>query len=153
MANKQTLVDSEVWEEIRRKIYFPDGADEYKTSSRSLTELSREAFISHCPKKEKPLKIGYIVDVCREGGVTPCALILGLLYIHRLSLCKSPFLSKVSSTDVFLIAMVVASKYLQDEGEMEAFVNSEWAKIGQLSKSSVDALEMEFLNAIVRVIW
>jgi hypothetical protein len=25
---------------------------------------------------------------------------------------------------------VVASKYLQDEGEMEAFVNSEWAKIG-----------------------
>ncbi len=31
----------------------------------------------------------------------------------------------------FLICQVIASKYLNDEGEMEALTNSEWANIGE----------------------
>lgn len=32
-----TLVESKSWEDIRKKVYLPQDADEYQTSSRSLT--------------------------------------------------------------------------------------------------------------------
>ena len=95
-----------------------------------------------------------VINMCsyRNGGISPCALILGLIYIRRLSLVNPSYFNSVSSNDMFLIAMVshcvcvcvcvcvviyfaalliqvVASKYLQDEGETEALVNSEWAEI------------------------
>ena len=33
----ETLIESELWERIRPKLYLPHDVDEYKTSSRSLT--------------------------------------------------------------------------------------------------------------------
>ena len=47
---------------------------------------------------------------------------------------------------------VVASKYMNDEGELEALTNSDWAKVGSLTKTSLDELERMFLEAIVRVL-
>ena len=41
-----------------------------------------------------------------EGAVSPCSLILGLLYIKRLSQVNPNYVSHVSSRDLFLTAMV-----------------------------------------------
>ena len=44
---------------------------------------------------------------------------------------------------------MAASKYLNDDGETEALVNSDWADIGKLPRSKIDDLETQFLSAIV----
>ena len=44
---------------------------------------------------------------------------------------------------------MVASKYLYDEGEDEEVFNDEWGTAGKLDVQTVNALEMNFLNAIV----
>ena len=45
---------------------------------------------------------------------------------------------------------MIASKYLNDEGESEALTNSEWADIGCRPKTVLDEMERQFLSAIVR---
>ena len=49
-----------------------------------------------------------------------------------------------------LVSQVVASKYLNDEGESEALTNSEWAEVGCKGKPALDLMERRFLAAIVR---
>jgi len=43
----------------------------------------------------------------------------------------------------------VASKYLNDEGELEALTNTDFATIGSIPRPRLDHLEMKFLDAIV----
>ena len=44
---------------------------------------------------------------------------------------------------------MVASKFLQDDGEEDEVFNAEWAKSGYLTLPQMNLLEREFLNAIV----
>lgn len=44
---------------------------------------------------------------------------------------------------------MVASKFLNDEGEEDEVFNTEWAQSGGLSISYINQLEKEFLKAIV----
>jgi hypothetical protein len=46
---------------------------------------------------------------------------------------------------------MVASKYLYDEGEDEEVFNDEWGAAGKLDVQTVNALEMDFLNAMVSI--
>jgi hypothetical protein len=45
---------------------------------------------------------------------------------------------------------LVASKFLYDEGEDGALLNSEWAKLGHRKQSTLNSLERKFLKALVR---
>lgn len=44
---------------------------------------------------------------------------------------------------------MVASKFLNDEGEEDEVFNTEWAQSGHLSISQMNQLEKDFLQAIV----
>lgn len=44
---------------------------------------------------------------------------------------------------------MIASKYLNDDGEDDEVFNTEWAKSGNLTVPEINKLEREFLNAIV----
>lgn len=44
---------------------------------------------------------------------------------------------------------MVASKFLNDEGEEDEVFNTEWAQSGDLSISHMNQLEKDFLKAIV----
>lgn len=44
---------------------------------------------------------------------------------------------------------MVASKFLNDDGEDDEVFNVEWAKSGDLTLAQMNRLEMEFLDAIV----
>lgn len=48
---------------------------------------------------------------------------------------------------------MVASKYLYDEGEEEEVFNDEWGAAGKLDVKTVNNLEMNFLNAIVSLLF
>ncbi|KAM6893686.1 protein CNPPD1 [Xenentodon cancila] len=75
-------------------------------------------------------------------------MMLALVYIERLRHRNPEYLQKISSSDLFLISMMVASKYLYDEGEEEEVFNDEWGAAGKLNVQTVNNLEMNFLNAI-----
>lgn len=44
---------------------------------------------------------------------------------------------------------MVASKFLNDDGEDDEVFNMEWAKSGHLTVPQINRLEKEFLDAIV----
>ncbi|XP_016094840.1 protein CNPPD1-like [Sinocyclocheilus grahami] len=75
-------------------------------------------------------------------------MMLALIYIERLRHRNPEYLQQISSSDLFLISMMVASKYLYDEGEEEEVFNDEWGTAAKLDVQTVNTLEMNFLNAI-----
>lgn len=51
---------------------------------------------------------------------------------------------------IFLVQMV-ASKFLNDDGEEDEVFNMEWAKSGDLTIGEINRLEKDFLGAIVSI--
>lgn len=118
-------------------------------------------------------------SVRSQAAVSPCALLLALIYIERLRHKNPEYLQEVSSSDLFLISMVcglklspdlffyyvlliahhfhvvlqmVASKYLYDEGVTEEVFNDEWAEAAGMDVSDLNELERNFLHAVVGVL-
>ena len=52
------------------------------------------------------------------------------MYLDRLRSSNTKYLSTISSTDLFLVSLMVASKYLYDDGEEDEVFNDEWAASG-----------------------
>jgi len=73
---------------------------------------------------------------------------LGILYSERLRQTKSTYGERTPSSDLYVISLMVASKFLHDEGEAEEIFNDEWAEAAGLSVKTVNRLEREFLDAI-----
>ena len=73
---------------------------------------------------------------------------LALLYLERLRSSNAQYLNSISSTDLFLVSLLVASKYLNDDGEEDEVFNDEWATSGGLEKKELNRMELDFLSAI-----
>ncbi|KAG7241004.1 hypothetical protein INR49_026034 [Caranx melampygus] len=112
------------------------------------SDIAVEIFQKSAPSPIRKLQKKYASHVAREACISPCAMMLALVYIERLRHRNPEYLQKISSSDLFLISMMVASKYLYDEGEEEEVFNDEWGAAGKLDVQTVNNLEMNFLNAI-----
>ncbi|XP_045785575.1 protein CNPPD1 [Maniola jurtina] len=86
--------------------------------------------------------------VARSACVSPCALVLAILYLERLKRCNADYLCATSPADLFLVSLMVSNKFLQDDGEDDEVICSEWAASGGLDLAQLKKLEVEFLNAI-----
>ncbi|XP_006168703.1 protein CNPPD1 [Tupaia chinensis] len=136
---------------IRRRLYY--GWD-WETDC-SLEELSSpvadiavELLQKAAPSPIRRLQKKYVAHVSREACISPCAMMLALVYIERLRHRNPDYLQHVSSSDLFLISMMVASKYLYDEGEEEEVFNDEWGAAGGVAVPTLNALERGFLSAM-----
>ncbi|XP_011350799.1 protein CNPPD1 isoform X2 [Ooceraea biroi] len=94
------------------------------------------------------LDVGEASRISRNACVSPCALVLALLYIERLKNCNPEYLQQVAPSELFLVSLLVASKFLHDDGEEDEVCNGEWANSGQMSIARINKLEKEFLAAI-----
>jgi len=99
---------------------------------------------------ESRLDLGRAAQVSRETCASPTSLVLALLYLDRLRGSNPAYLTsgKVSSSDLFLVSLMVASKYLYDDGEEDEVFNEEWAASGGKSRKELNKLEIEFLTSI-----
>ncbi|KAL9957603.1 hypothetical protein ACROYT_G034522 [Oculina patagonica] len=129
----------------------------YNTTKSVRSDMSRGAHTRYVavdvlssvvPTKRKCLDTNYAMVVSRRAKISPCTLMMGILYSERLRQKNPEYLRRVSSSDLFLISMMVASKYLYDEGEDEEVFNDDWAKAGSKTVNDVNKLEMEFLASI-----
>ncbi|XP_033205332.1 protein CNPPD1 [Bombus vancouverensis nearcticus] len=114
-----------------------------------VTELAAELFTE--------VKGGYTLErldveeasrISRNACVSPCSLVLALLYLERLKDCNPEYLQQVAPSELFLVSLMVASKFLNDEGEDDEVFNAEWALSGDLTILQINQLEKDFLKAI-----
>lgn len=136
-------------ERVRKRLYYGLDKDvSLDALSGPVTDIAVEFFQKSAPSPIRKLHKKYAAHVAREACISPCAMMLALVYIERLRHRNPEYLQKISSSDLFLISMMVASKYLYDEGEEEEVFNDEWGTAGKMDVQTINGLEMNFLNAI-----
>ncbi|XP_012678891.1 protein CNPPD1 [Clupea harengus] len=134
---------------VRKRLYYGlDPDTSLDALSCPVTDIAVELLQKSAPSPIRKLQKKYAAHVAREACISPCAMMLALVYIERLRHRNPEYLQQISSSDLFLISMMVASKYLYDEGEEEEVFNDEWGAAGKLDVQTVNTLEMNFLNAI-----
>ena len=94
------------------------------------------------------LNMRYAASVSSKACISPCCVVLALIYMERLKSKNPDYLKSVSSCDIFLVSMMIASKYLFDDGETEEVFNDEWAVSGSIDLKILNQLEIGFLTAI-----
>lgn len=78
-----------------------------------VLELAAELFSE--VKKEcslDRLHVDQAAEISRNTCVSPCSLVLALLYLERLKTCNSEYVEKVAPSDLFLVSMVRISVYI-----------------------------------------
>lgn len=144
------LPEHEQWSErVRKRLYYGiDSDSSLDALSCPMTDIAVELLQKSAPSPIRKLHKKYAAHVAREACISPCAMMLALIYIERLRHRNPEYLQQISSSDLFLISMMVASKYLYDEGEEEEVFNDEWGTAAKLDVKTVNTLEMNFLSAI-----
>lgn len=136
---------------LRRRLYYGwdwEGERSLEELSSPVADIAVELLQKAAPSPIRRLQKKYVAHVSREACISPCAMMLALVYIERLRHRNPDYLQHVSSSDLFLISMMVASKYLYDEGEEEEVFNDEWGAAGGVSVITLNALERGFLSAM-----
>lgn len=87
-------------------------------------------------------------NISRNACVSPCSFVLALLYLERLKNCNPEYLRQVAPSKLFLVSLMISSKFLHDDGEEDEVFMDEWAQSGDISVWELCQLEKEFLGAI-----
>merc|ERR1711981_647994 len=121
-------------------------------SSLPLTQLAVETFtnvgLDALGDSLGRLDVGRAGEMTRSSCVGPSSLVLALLYLDRLRRNNPDYLTTISSADLFLVSMMVASKFLHDDGEEDEVFNDEWASSGGIDTKELNRLEVKFLAAM-----
>merc|ERR1712158_263627 len=117
-----------------------------------LTRLAVDQFTSTgldaLGQKLGRLDMARAADISRTACVGPSSLVLALLYLDRLRRNNPDYLTTISSADLFLVSMMVASKFLHDDGEEDEVFNDEWATSAGIDTKELNKLEVKFLTAM-----
>lgn len=114
-----------------------------------VTELAAELYSEvKSGQSLDRLHIDDAAEISRNACVSPCSLVLALLYLERLKTLNAEYVDKVVPSELFLVSMMVASKFLHDDGEEDEVFNNEWAASAGLDVKVINQLEWEFLTAI-----
>lgn len=113
--------------------------------SELAAELFSEVKIGHSLER---LDLEEASAISRSACVSPCSLVLALLYLERLKTCNPDYLQRVAPSELFVVSMMVASKFLHDDGEPDEVFNDEWAASAGLTLKDINQFEKDFLQAI-----
>ncbi|XP_029160659.1 uncharacterized protein LOC114932552 [Nylanderia fulva] len=147
-VNSMDLEHHEFLKRIKKSLYYSK-LPKINCLSLPVTELAAELFTEvksgHTLEK---LDVEEASKISRNACVSPCSLVLALLYIERLKNCNPEYLQQVAPSELFLVSLMVASKFLHDDGEEDEVFNKEWANSGQVTVARMNKLEKDFLAAI-----
>uniref|UniRef100_A0A2R5LK23 Protein CNPPD1 n=2 Tax=Ornithodoros turicata TaxID=34597 RepID=A0A2R5LK23_9ACAR len=138
----------ELSDRIRKTLYYGKLPNTDRPSL-ALTGISVEMFSKVLPNDGlKVLDMHYAASVARRACITPCSMMLAMVYLDQLRHKNPQYLTMVSSCDLFLVSMMVASKFLYDDGEEDEVFNDEWAASANMELKDLNQLEREFLAAL-----
>ncbi|CAK8674574.1 unnamed protein product [Clavelina lepadiformis] len=131
---------------LRKTFYYSPHKNPGKdTLSFPITKAAVETFRKAAPTALGKLGHRYASRVARDACISPCSLLLGIIYVKRLSQRNPDYLQDISSSHLFLVSLMIASKYLYDEGISDEVYNDEWAASGLIETERINELEAEFL--------
>lgn len=137
--------------EYRKTLYY-GALPATDRPSMPLTRLAVDKFTSSgldaLGQKLGRLDMARAADISRQACAGPNSLVLALLYLDRLRRRNPDYLTTVSSADLFLVSLMVASKFLHDDGEEDEVFNDEWAISGGMDTKELNRLELRFLAAL-----
>ncbi|KAJ0180218.1 hypothetical protein K1T71_003622 [Dendrolimus kikuchii] len=114
-----------------------------------VTEVSCELWsVAQRGRSLRRLHADAAAGIARSACVSPCALVLAILYLERLNSCNPDYIAAAAPADLFLVSLMVGNKFLQDDGEDDDVMCSEWAASGGIDLKQLNKLEVEFLDAI-----
>ncbi|XP_065343987.1 protein CNPPD1 [Cloeon dipterum] len=136
---------------VRRELWMEDKMP--KIAVESVAELATEIFTSTCgARRLAGLHLPEAVRESCRGNIYPCSLVLALLYLERLKTASDKqareYLAEVTPSELFIVSMMVANKFVQDEGETSEVETWYWSDLSGFEKKTLCQLEREFLNAL-----
>lgn len=130
---------------MRRSLYYtPSGRMDRLTLP--LSEAAASYFDAHSPFDY--LDMEFATSLNREAMISPASLLVALLYLDRLRAADAEAFAAASPEDLYLSALLLANKFLQDEGEADFVYNDEWAASAGKSLSHVNKMELDLLNLL-----
>jgi hypothetical protein len=86
----------------------------------------------------------YVKRMMKYGGCSPCNVIIGLMYLHRIqrSTCPTLELTAKNAQRLLLTAVMAASKMFDDI----YYSNKYWGMIGELSTEEMRELELRYVS-------
>lgn len=82
----------------------------------------------------------------RNTALCPSAIVAALIYLQRLKAHNPEYLKKVESSELFIVSMMVSSKYLFDDGTDDECYNDEWASCLGMESKDLNKMELSFLK-------
>ncbi|KAL5005648.1 hypothetical protein ScPMuIL_016806 [Solemya velum] len=154
LSSEKTMVkslygeeDNDMFSERLRKTLYYGKSPKTDRPSMPVTEIAVEFFQEAAPRELDKISTMFASQTSRHACMSPCSIMLAILYVKRLRERNPEYLQRVSSSDLFFISVMMASKFLYDEGVDEEVFNDEWAESGNMEIDDVNRLEREFLSA------
>ncbi|XP_049816823.1 protein CNPPD1 [Schistocerca nitens] len=114
-----------------------------------VSELAAELFSEEkYGRSLDRLRLEEAASMSRNACVSPCSLVLALVYLERLKVSNVEYVRQVPPSELFLVTMMVASKFLYDDGEEDEVFNDEWAASAGIDVKEMNRFERDFLQAI-----
>lgn len=129
---------------MRRTLNY--GTRRMSSLSLPLSELVVNYFDKHAPFDY--MKMDFATSLARESCVDACTFLVAMVYVDRVRNTDKIHFEASDPNEVYLSALVVASKYLYDGGLTEFVYNDEWAASASTSVKRVNFLELSLLDAL-----
>lgn len=146
-GTKHTATHRDFVRRIKKTLYYGSSSAAYQCDriSRPLADYAAEMF-SATHKGISLNRIDFATVSKQVSKQAPCSLIISMIYLDRLNTIDVPFVQRITPSELFLVAMFTASKFLV--GYDEFVYLSEWAEYGNMSVDRLKQLELDFLDAM-----
>ncbi|KJH43253.1 Cyclin [Dictyocaulus viviparus] len=111
-----------------------------------LSELVVDFFNKRSPFDYLKSETSACISGC--GYADPCTLVVAMVYLDRLRLKDKNWFESSDPSDLYLPALVIASKFLHDSDTYDRASNSEWAEAANISNKHLSQLEWDFVRKI-----
>jgi len=112
-----------------------------------LSRMLVSYFDRHCTFDY--LEMDFLANMASSnGGIDPCTLLVAMIYVERLRKSNDEYFQQNQPSDLYLAALILAGKYLNDSGLDEFVWNDEWASHSGQTLTRINQLELEMLNRL-----
>ncbi|XP_035782228.1 protein CNPPD1-like [Anopheles albimanus] len=143
ISSSQVLDHEEFLDRIKKTLYYGSPKVRCTKISRPLADYAADVFSeSHRGHSLSRLNFATVGNL----SVTPCSLILAMIYLDRLNATDPTFVRRVTPSELFIVSMMVSTKFYC--GYDEDVYLSAWAESGNMTPEQMKSLELEFLDAM-----
>uniref|UniRef100_A0A336KZK8 Protein CNPPD1 n=1 Tax=Culicoides sonorensis TaxID=179676 RepID=A0A336KZK8_CULSO len=141
----KVMEHQEFLKRIKKTLYYGASSSSYQCDriSRPLADYTAEMF-SETHKGTSLNRLDFVT--VSKLKVTPCSLILAMIYLDRLNNRDPDYVRKITPSELFLVSMMVSTKFYC--GYDEDIYISAWAEYGNMTSDRLKELELDFLDAM-----